>query len=79
MRANGQPNGRRDDTQHLGGQHATGFERREIALLREQLADRDATIRDLRTRLDSEAEERRQLLALLTGPARVVWWRRWFR
>jgi hypothetical protein len=26
---------------------------------------------------DAEAEERRQLLALLTGPRRR-WWRRWF-
>ena len=51
------------------GQGGTGFERREIALLREQLADRDETIRDLRTRLDSEVEERRRaqerLMALL--------------
>ena len=37
------------------------------------------TIRDLRTRLDAEAEERRQLLALPTGPERRPWWRRWFR
>jgi hypothetical protein len=25
------------------------------------------------------AEERRRLIAVLTGPARVSWWRRWFR
>ena len=37
----------------------------------------DATIRDLRSRLDREAEERRQLIALLTD--RRPWWRRWFR
>jgi hypothetical protein len=35
-------------------------------------------VRDLRTRLDSEAEERRRLLALSTRP-RVPWWRRWWR
>ena len=31
---------------------------------------------DLRTRLDDEAEERRKLTAILTGPQRS-WWRRW--
>jgi hypothetical protein len=40
--------------------------------------ERDETIRDLRTRLDHEAEERRKLTAILTGPQRS-WWRRWFR
>lgn len=40
--------------------------------------ERDETIRDLRTRLDAEAEERRKLTAILTGPRRS-WWRRWFR
>ena len=78
LHANGQSNGQRDDTQHLGDRSATGIERREIALLREQLADRDETIRDLRARLDSEVDERRRLMALLTGP-RTPWWRRWFR
>jgi hypothetical protein len=34
-------------------------------------------IRDLRTRLDGEVEERRRMLALLTD--RRPWWRRWFR
>jgi hypothetical protein len=50
------------------------------------IADLRETIRDLRGRLDAEtedrkrdAEERRQLMALLTSPARVPWWRRWFR
>jgi hypothetical protein len=57
------------------------------------LDDRESTIldlreaiRDMRTRLDAaaevqqrEAEERRRLIAILTGPARVPWWRRWFR
>lgn len=26
-----------------------------------------------------DVEERRRLIALLTSPARVPWWRRWFR
>ena len=67
-----------------GAASGTGFEHREIDL-RERLADKDArlatceeTIRDLRSRLDAEAEERRRLLALLTG-LRLPWWRRWFR
>jgi hypothetical protein len=34
--------------------------------------------RNTRPRSDAEAEERRQLLAMLTGPRRS-WWRRWFR
>jgi len=79
LRSNGQSNGQRDDTQRLGDRGATGVERREIALLREQLADRDETIRDLRARLDSEVDERRRLLSLLTAPERRPWWRRWFR
>ena len=37
----------------------------------------DATIRDLRTRLDAEAEERRKLIAVITD--RRSWWRRWLR
>jgi chromosome segregation ATPase len=59
---------------------------REVELLREQLADRDDQIRDLRTRLDREAaqreqesEERRKLMAILTDqrPApRASWWQR---
>jgi hypothetical protein len=40
--------------------------------------ERDETIRDLRRRLDSEVDERRRMLALLTGPRRP-WWRGWFR
>jgi hypothetical protein len=58
------------------------------AALRETIAAHEATIRDLRQRLDAaaaerrqerqlEAEERRRLLALLTE--RRPWWRRWFR
>ena len=60
------------------------------AALRETITAHEATIRDLRQRLDAaaaerrqerqlEAEERRRLLALLTGPNRVPWWRKWFR
>jgi hypothetical protein len=41
------------------------------------IAAHEATIADLRTRLDSEAEERRRLMALLTD--RRPWWRRWWR
>jgi hypothetical protein len=52
---------------------------RALLAERGQLIEEQAeTIRDLRTRLDSEAEERRRLMALLTGP-RAPWWRRWFR
>jgi hypothetical protein len=54
------------------------------ASLAQLLAERDrlvaeqaATIRDLRARLDAEAEERRKLIAILTD--RRPWWRRWFR
>jgi hypothetical protein len=43
------------------------------------VAEQAATIRDLRTRLDAEAEERRKLIAILTAPERRPWWRRWFR
>ena len=39
---------------------------REIELLRERLADKDAVIDDLRKRLDREGEERRRLTAILT-------------
>lgn len=49
----------------------------EVDALQRLLADREATIRDLRHRLDQEAEERRRLLAILTD--RRSWWRRWFR
>src|SRR5262249_33172815 len=51
-------------------------ERDRLLAEREDLRE---TIRDLRTRLDAEGEERRRLLALLTGPERRPWWRRWFR
>ena len=50
-------------------------ERDRLLAEREDLRE---TIRDLRHRLDSEVEERRRLLALLTGP-KLPWWRRWLR
>ena len=50
----------------------------EVEGLRLLLAEREETIRDLRGRLDRDAEERRKLTAILTGP-RLPWWRRWLR
>jgi hypothetical protein len=47
---------------------------REVEGLRLLLAEREQTIRDLRHRLDAEAEERRRLTAILTD--RRPWWRR---
>jgi molecular chaperone GrpE (heat shock protein) len=53
---------------------------REIELLRERLADKDAVIDDLRRRLDEESEDRRKLASrLLAGPematqTRRRWW-----
>jgi hypothetical protein len=40
--------------------------------LRVRLADKDAVIADLRRRRDAEAEERRQLLAVLRGSLRLL-------
>jgi hypothetical protein len=40
--------------------------------LRERLADKDAVIADLRRRLDAEAEERRQLLVMLSEIQRLL-------
>jgi len=68
--------------------HATDGMKREIELLRERLADKDAVIDDLRRRLDAEGEERRRLTAILTdqrgqaiitpppetAPAKRSWW-----
>jgi hypothetical protein len=45
--------------------------------LQARIAEQSETIRQLWQRLDSEAEERRRLLALLTD--RRPWWRRWLR
>jgi hypothetical protein len=47
---------------------------REVEGLRLLLAEREQTIRDLRHRLDAEAEERRRLTAILTD--RRPWWLR---
>lgn len=56
---------------------------REIDLLRERIGDKDAVIADLRTRLDSESDERRRLTAMLTDQrsesqkpdAKQPWWK----
>jgi hypothetical protein len=45
----------------------------EVEALRELLADREATIRDLHQRLDADAEERRRLLAMLTDQRHRPW------
>ena len=58
--------------------NGTGGLRVEIEMLRERLAEKDDVIRDLRGRLDAEAEERRRLTALLTDQRpRRSWWRFW--
>jgi hypothetical protein len=63
----------------------------ELGKWRALAIEREETIRDLRARLDAEAEERRRLTALQTHrssgtvptvqpvAAQVPWWRRWFR
>jgi hypothetical protein len=48
-----------------------------MVALNRLLAEREETIRDLRSRLDREAEERRRMFAILTE--RRPWWRRWLR
>jgi len=50
----------------------------EVAALRELIGEMRATIEDQRASMRAMQEEKRALLALLTGP-RVPWWRRWFR
>jgi hypothetical protein len=72
-------NGKWDESQPRTALAGTGFEHREIVLLRERMAADAETIRDLRHRLDREAEERRQLIAILTDQRRRPWWRRWLR
>jgi chromosome segregation ATPase len=68
--------------------NATRELRVEVEMLRERIGEKDATIEDLRRRLDQREEERRQvqtrLMALLTDqrpapqPAvRRGWWRFW--
>ena len=61
--------------------NGTGGLQVEVEMLRERLTEKDDVIRDLRARLDAEAEERRQaqarLTALLTDqrPTRLrKWW-----
>ena len=88
---NGSPNTESNDREPSEGGGRTGTElavlRREVELLREQLDNRDESIRDLRSRLDAESGERRtaqaQLTALLTDqrspPAKVSWWWWWPR
>jgi hypothetical protein len=58
---------------------------RAIEALQEQLAIANARADRAEGRIDElladrrrEADERRKLLELLTGP-RAPWWRRWFR
>jgi hypothetical protein len=70
-------NGKWDESQPRTAVAGTGFEHRQIELLRERVAADAETIRDLRGRLDREAEERRRMFAILTE--RRSWWRRWFR
>src|SRR3954447_22359167 len=59
-----------------------GHDAAEMVELRARLADAHETIRDLRQRLDAEAEERRRLTAILAdqrtappAPAPRSWWR----
>jgi hypothetical protein len=67
-RGNGSSNSEWDDSQPVVAQaNNTVLLGRENELLREQLANRDETIRDLRARLDAEAEERRRVQERLTG------------
>jgi hypothetical protein len=51
----------------------------EAKALHRVIAEQAETIRDLRARLDSEVEQRRHMLTLLTDQRRRSWWRRWFR
>jgi excisionase family DNA binding protein len=61
--------------------HGTGVDtalHAEVRLLREMLADRDETVRDLRHRLDAEVEERKRLTTMLLTDQRQKrrWWQR---
>lgn len=57
----------------------TAVSRETFEQMQRQLQDSQETIRDLRQRLDREADERREaqakLTAMLTGPPKP-WWRR---
>jgi len=53
-------------SKETSGNHSAATETGEIRELRARLDDAHATIADLRRRLDTEAEERRRLTALLT-------------
>ena len=85
---NGSTNPKSNNHEPRAAGDRTGTElaglRREVELLREQLDNRDDSIRDLRSRLDAESAERRtaqaQLTALLTDQRtaptvpRRPWW-----
>ena len=68
------------DVNHLEPGVATSGEtglQTEVRVLREMLADRDETVRDLRHRLDAEAEERKRLTTMLLTDQqrhRRRWW-----
>ena len=67
-RGNGSSNSEWDDSQPVVAQaDNTVLMARENELLRTQLADHAETIRDLRSRLDAEAEERRRVQERLTA------------
>jgi hypothetical protein len=76
---NGPGDGQRDDTQPLMNGLGRRGETGEMAVLRERITEQAETIRQLWHRIEADAEERRRLMTLLTAPARVSWWRRWFR
>lgn len=50
---------------------------REMALLKQLIADKDKTIDDLRTRLDQESEERRKLNTMLIDQRKSFWGKIW--
>src|SRR3954469_18820742 len=54
-------------------------ERTKTAGLEARLVDMEGVVRDLRRRLDAEAEERRRLTALLTDQRPTAPARRWWR
>lgn len=68
------PPGERQDTESL---------QVKIEQMERRLVEKDDTIHDLRQRLDAEAQERRQLVLVLTAERhendkQVSWWRRLF-